>query len=100
MDASIKLNSSIESTIEKEKSESTLFDMAIFNLSKGKRKVLQVLLKALGIEFKENVLVPSTQESPYNSEFMEKIKRGREDIKAGRMHRVAIEDIDKLEAWQ
>ena len=94
MDAQIELNSSIESTIEKEKSESILLDIVPLNLSKGKRKVLRVLLKALGIDFKENMIVSSAKESPYNEEFEAAMKRSEEDIKEGRVRVVEnIKDI-------
>jgi len=93
MDAQIELNSSIESTIEKEKSEYTLFDMAIFNLSKGKRKVLRVLLKALGIEFKENVPVSVKEESPYDPEFVRKIKRGEKAMREKRGVKVDLNNL-------
>lgn len=35
------------------------------------------------------------QESPYNSEFVAKIKRGDEDIKHGRTKKIAIDDLWK-----
>lgn len=49
---------------------------------------LKAFVKALKIDFK-------TEKSPYNPEFVAKIKRGEEQIKAGKGVKIAIEDLWK-----
>ena len=51
-----------------------------------KAQALKAFLKALKIDF---------EKSPYNPEFVAKIKRGDEDIKAGRTSKVSLDDIWK-----
>ncbi|TCD08541.1 hypothetical protein EZ449_11905 [Pedobacter frigidisoli] len=49
---------------------------------------LKAVMKVLKIDFE-------TEESPYNPEFVAKIKRGQEQIKAGKGIKIAIEDLWK-----
>ena len=49
---------------------------------------LKAFVKALKIDFK-------TEKSPYNPDFVAKIKRGQEQIKAGKGVKIAIEDLWK-----
>jgi hypothetical protein len=49
---------------------------------------LKVVMKVLKIDFE-------TEESPYNPEFVAKIKRGQEQVKAGKGVKIAIEDLWK-----
>jgi hypothetical protein len=49
---------------------------------------LKAVMKVLKIDFE-------TEESPYNPEFVAKIKRGQEQVKAGKGVKIAIEDLWK-----
>lgn len=49
---------------------------------------LKAVMKVLKIDFE-------TGESPYNPEFVAKIKRGQEQVKAGKGVKIAIEDLWK-----
>lgn len=49
---------------------------------------LKAFMKALKVDFE-------TEKSPYNPEFVAKIKRGEEQIKAGKGVKIAIEDLWK-----
>jgi hypothetical protein len=49
-------------------------------------KALKAFLKALKIDF---------EKSPYNPDFVSKIKRSDEDIKAGRTSKITPDDIWK-----
>ncbi|TBO43886.1 DUF2683 family protein [Pedobacter kyonggii] len=49
---------------------------------------LKAVMKVLKIDFE-------TEESPYNPEFIAKIKRGQEQVKAGKGVKIAIEDLWK-----
>jgi len=48
---------------------------------------LKAVMKVLKIDFET--------ESPYNPEFVAKIKRGQEQVKAGKGVKIAIEDLWK-----
>ena len=49
---------------------------------------LKAVLKAMKIDFEKTA-------SPYNPEFVAKIKQGDEDVKAGRTTKVSLDDIWK-----
>ena len=49
---------------------------------------LKAVMKVLKIDFE-------TEERPYNPEFVAKIKRGQEQVKAGKGVKIAIEDLWK-----
>jgi hypothetical protein len=49
---------------------------------------LKAVMKVLKIDFE-------TEESPYNPEFVAKIKRGQEQVKAGKGVKIAMEDLWK-----
>ncbi|KQM64553.1 hypothetical protein ASE74_11060 [Pedobacter sp. Leaf216] len=49
---------------------------------------LKVVMKVLKIDFE-------TEESPYNPEFVAKIKRSQEQMKAGKGVKIAVEDLWK-----
>ena len=56
--------------------------------SKEKMHALKAFMKALKISFKED-------KSPYNPEFVEKIKRSEEDFKAGKFKAIKTDDLWK-----
>jgi len=56
--------------------------------NKEQLNALKAFAKALKIDFE-------TEKSPYNPEFVAKIKRGQEQIKAGKGIKIAIEDLWK-----
>ena len=56
--------------------------------SKEKMLALKAFMKALKISFKE-------EKSPYNPEFVEKIKRSEEDFKAGKFKAIETDDLWK-----
>jgi hypothetical protein len=56
--------------------------------NKEKLAALKAFMKALKIRFEE-------EKSPYNAEFVEKIKRSEEDFKAGRYKAIKTEDLWK-----
>ncbi|WP_029288768.1 DUF2683 family protein [Pedobacter sp. R20-19] len=56
--------------------------------NKEQLNALKAFAKALKIDFK-------TEKSSYNPEFVAKIKRGQEQIKAGKGIKIAIEDLWK-----
>lgn len=56
--------------------------------SKEKSDAIKAFMKALKISFKET-------KSPYNPEFVAKIKQGEEDIKAGKTRKISLDDVWK-----
>jgi translation initiation factor 2B subunit (eIF-2B alpha/beta/delta family) len=54
--------------------------------TKEKLDALKAFLKALKISFEET-------KSPYNAEFVSKIKQGEEDIEAGRTKKISLDDV-------
>jgi hypothetical protein len=60
--------------------------------NKEQLKALKAVLKALKIDFK----IEKSTEKPYNPEFAAKMKRGEEDIKAGRATKIEPADIWNL----
>ncbi|RDC55519.1 hypothetical protein DU508_14625 [Pedobacter chinensis] len=56
--------------------------------NKEQLMALKAFVKALKIDF-------TTEKSPYNPEFVAKIKRGEAQIKAGKGVKIAIEDLWK-----
>lgn len=56
--------------------------------TKEKLDALKAFLKALKISFEET-------KSPYNPEFVAKIKRGEKDIKTGKTKSISLDDIWK-----
>jgi antitoxin component of RelBE/YafQ-DinJ toxin-antitoxin module len=57
-------------------------------------EMLQTLAKKLGLPVKTRV-EKQTGKSSYNAEFLSKIKRSEADAKAGRTHKVKLDDIWK-----
>ncbi len=60
--------------------------LLVYPESPEKIEALKAFLKALKIDF---------EESPYNPDFVAKIKRGDEDIKAGHTSKISLDDIWK-----
>jgi len=58
----------------------------VYPESPDKMEALKAFLKALKIDF---------EKSPYNRDFVAKIKRSDEDIKAGRTSKISPDDIWK-----
>lgn len=56
--------------------------------NKEQLNALKAFSKALKIDF-------GTEESPFNPEFVAKINRGQEQIKAGKVIKIVIEDLWK-----
>jgi len=56
--------------------------------SKEKSDAIKAFMKALKISFEET-------KSPYNPEFVAKIKQGEKDIKAGKTRKISLDDIWK-----
>lgn len=56
--------------------------------SKEKLDAIKAFMKALKISFEE-------RKSPYNPEFVSKIKQGDDDIEAGRTKNVSLDDVWK-----
>lgn len=56
--------------------------------NKEQLAALKAFVKALKIDF-------TTEKSPYHPEFVAKIKRGEEQVKAGKGVKIAIEDLWK-----
>ena len=56
--------------------------------TKEKLDALKAFLKALKISFE-------VVKSPYNPEFVSKIKQGGEDIKTGRIKKISLDDVWK-----
>lgn len=56
--------------------------------SKEKMNAIKAFMKALKISFEET-------KSPYNPDFVAKIKQGEEDIKAGRTTKFSLDDVWK-----
>ena len=54
-------------------------------------EAIKAFMKALKIKFEL-----SKEESPYNPEFVTKIKQGDEDLKKGKGRTVTLEDLDSL----
>lgn len=53
---------------------------------------LRAFMKALKVDFK----IKKSTEKPYNSEFVAKMKKSEEDIKAGRITKIEPADIWNL----
>jgi len=58
----------------------------VYPKNHGKLEALKAFLKALKIDF---------EKSPYNPDFVAKIKRSDEDIKAGRTFKISLDEIWK-----
>ena len=56
--------------------------------NKEQLTALKAFIKALKIDF-------TTEQSPYNPEFVKKILKGREDVKNGKGVKIAVEDLWK-----
>ena len=56
--------------------------------NKEQLTALKTFIKALKIDF-------TTEQSPYNPEFVKKILKGREDVKNGKGVKIAVEDLWK-----
>lgn len=56
--------------------------------SKEKSDAIKAFMKALKISFE-------TTRSPYNPDFVDKIKKGDEDIKEGRTSKISLDDVWK-----
>lgn len=54
-------------------------------------EAIKAFMTALKIKFEL-----SKEKSPYNSEFVEKIKQGDEDMKNGKGRTVTLEELDSL----
>lgn len=54
-----------------------------------KLKAIKAVLKALNVAFETKA------EKPYTPEFVEKIKCSEEDIAAGRVHKISLDEIWK-----
>lgn len=54
-------------------------------------EAMKAFMKALNIKFEL-----SKEKSPYNSEFVKKIKKGDEDLKKGKGRTVTLEELDSL----
>jgi hypothetical protein len=58
----------------------------VYPKNREKLEALKAFLKALEIDF---------EKSPYNPDFVAKIKRSDEDIKAGRTFKISLDEIWK-----
>src|ERR1700733_8319036 len=87
-----KVKKSIQS-IKKEVFESEIIGIKIEN--KLQKKAIEVICKLLGLHFEKIISSTSKEEeSPYDPEFVQKIKESDEDIKAGRTRRIKdLKDI-------
>ncbi len=56
--------------------------------NKEQLSAIKAFIKALKIDF-------TTEKSPYNPEFVAKIKRGQDQIRDGKVVKIAIEDLWK-----
>ncbi|GAB1415851.1 hypothetical protein MASR2M117_12570 [Paludibacter sp.] len=54
-------------------------------------EAIKAFMKALKIKFEL-----SNEKSPYNPEFVEKIRKGDEDMKKGKGRKVTLEELDCL----
>ncbi|MGC4129460.1 MAG: hypothetical protein QM564_07835 [Bergeyella sp.] len=54
-------------------------------------EAIKAFMKALKIKFEF-----SKEKSPYNTEFVQKIKQGDEDLKNGKGRAVTLEELDSL----
>lgn len=57
-----------------------------------KAKALKAFLKAFNIRFESYI---DEKQNPYNSEFIAKIERGNDDVKAGRTTKISLDEIWK-----
>ena len=55
-------------------------------------KAIKAFLKTLGVPFEK---VDAEDESPYNPEFVAKIKHGQEQIRAGKSVKISLDDLWK-----
>jgi hypothetical protein len=60
--------------------------------SKEQLTALKAIMKALKVDFKTE----KSADSPYSSEFVAKMKKGEEDVKAGRTTKIEPADIWNL----
>ena len=64
-------------------------DIILKNVKKKDLRVIESLAKALGFE------IGSTEEKPYNPEFVKEILEAAEGVKNGKGTRIEIKDLDK-----
>ena len=57
----------------------------------AQEKAVEAIFKALKVPYKK-----TKDESPYDPEFVAKIKQGEEDKKAGRGRAITIEELEEL----
>ena len=61
-------------------------------VDKAQEKAIKAFFKALEVPYEE---YKEKDKSPYNKEFVAKILQGDEDIKAGRVTKIKVEDLWK-----
>jgi len=64
-------------------------DIILKNVKKKDLRVIESLAKALGFE------IGSTEEKPYNPEFVKEILAAAEEVKNGGGKRIEMKDLDK-----
>ena len=64
-------------------------DILLKNVKKKDFPVLKSLAKSLGFEI-------TTEDKPYNPEFVKEILEAREELKQGKGIKMTLEEIDKL----
>jgi hypothetical protein len=60
-------------------------------IDEAQEKAVEAIFKALKVPYKK-----TKDESSYDPEFVAKIKKGEEDLKAGRGRKITIEELDNL----
>ncbi|MFV0565655.1 MAG: DUF2683 family protein [Flavobacteriaceae bacterium] len=67
------------------------FNIKAHTMDPSQIEAIKAFMKALKIKFEL-----SKEESPYNPEFVKKIKDGDEDLKKGKGRKITIQEIDSL----
>lgn len=65
--------------------------LTIHPKDKDQLTTVKAVLKALKVPFEK-----AEEESPYNPEFVAKIKQGDRDIKAGKGRKVSLDELNRL----
>lgn len=66
----------------------------IIHTEKDKLQLIKDFLESIKVKF-ETKTASKDEESPYNPEFVAKIRKSEEDYKNGKIHKIHLDDIWK-----
>jgi hypothetical protein len=70
----------------------TAINIKAYTANNTQITAIKAFMKAMKIKFE----LSEEEKSPYNPEFVKKIKQGNEDLKNGKSRTVTLEELDNL----